>query len=139
VPMKMTHTNKIFSVILMALLIVAISSCKKDKKTIATISVVSSTGVAVPGASVQLAVPGASVQLYSACSECPPPAGGYRFDTTLVTNGAGKVSFDFTDFYKKGQAGFAVLDIHASKGDMEGDGIIKIEEETTTEEIVAIE
>lgn len=129
-PMKMTHTNKIFSVILMALLIVAISSCKKDKKTIATISVVSSTGVAVPGA---------SVQLYSACSECPPPAGGYRFDTTLVTNGAGKVSFDFTDFYKKGQAGFAVLDIHASKGDMEGDGIIKIEEETTTEEIVAIE
>jgi len=128
--MKMTTTYRLFTIALVGLVVLAAIGCKKDKKTIATITVVSNTGAVVPGA---------NVQLYSACSECPPPAGGYRFDTTLVTNGTGKVSFDFTDFYKKGQAGFAVLDIHASKGVLEGDGIIKIEEETTTEEIITIE
>jgi len=128
--MKMTTTYRSFTIALVGLVVFAAIGCKKDKKTIATITVVSNTGAVVPGA---------NVQLYSACSECPPPAGGYRFDTTLVTNGTGKVSFDFTDFYKKGQAGFAVLDIHASKGVLEGDGIIKIEEETTTEETITIE
>jgi hypothetical protein len=62
-----------------------------------------------------------------------------RFDTTQVTNGTGKVSFDFSDFYKKGQAGFAVLDVEASKGADNGEGIIKIEEEKTTEETITIE
>jgi hypothetical protein len=62
-----------------------------------------------------------------------------RFDTTQVTNGTGLVTFDFTEFYKKGQAGFAVLDIEAYKGSLNGDGIIKIEEETTTEEIIEID
>lgn len=128
--MKMNSTNKLFIFALVGLLTVVISGCKKDKKTIATVTVLSNTGAVVPGA---------YVRLYSSCSECPPPAGGYRFDTTLVSNGVGKVSFDFTDFYKKGQAGFAVLDIEAKKGMLKGDGIIKIEEETTTEESVVIE
>jgi hypothetical protein len=56
-----------------------------------------------------------------------------------VTNGTGKVSFDFTDYYQEGQAGFAVLDIEASKGSLEGEGIIKIEEMKTNEETVVIE
>lgn len=129
--MKMTNTyNKLFSLTLVVLLAAAVSSCRKDKKTIATIKVVSTAGAAVPGA---------SVQLYSSCSECPPPAGGYRFDTTLVTNGTGVASFDFSDFYKKGQAGFAVLDVSVTKGLLTGDGIIKIEEETTTEEVITIQ
>jgi hypothetical protein len=54
--------------------------------------------------------------LYAVSSETPPPPNVIRFDTTQVTNGTGKVSFDFSDFYKKGQAGFAVLDVKASKG-----------------------
>jgi hypothetical protein len=84
-------------------------------------------------------VPGASVRLYAVSSETPPPPNEIRFDTTQVTNGTGKASFDFTDYYEKGQAGFAVLDIEASKGSLEGAGIIKIEELKINEETVVIE
>ena len=60
--------------------------------------------------------------------------GELRFDTTQVTN-AGSVSFNFSEYYKQGQAGFAVLDIEATKG-RTGIGIIKIEEEMTNEQTV---
>ena len=112
------------------LMVIAISGCKKDQQTIATITVVNADGEAVPGA---------SVRLYAVSSQTPPPPQDVRFDTTQVTNGTGKVSFDFTDYYEKGQAGFAVLDIEASKGSLEGAGIIKIEELKINEETVVIE
>jgi hypothetical protein len=128
--MKSTQIFKLFGTLLIVCSLFAINSCKKDKQTIATITVVNSDGVVVPGA---------SVRLYAVPSETPPPPNAIRFDTTQVTNGTGKVSFDFSEFYKKGQAGFAVLDIAASKGVEAGEGIIKIEEEKTTEETVVIE
>lgn len=112
------------------MMLIAVSGCKKDQQTIATITVVNADGEAVPGA---------SVRLYAVSSETPPPPQEVRFDTTQVTNGTGKVSFDFTDYYEEGQAGFAVLDIEASKGSLEGEGIIKIEEMKTNEETVVIE
>jgi hypothetical protein len=112
------------------LMVIAISGCKKDQQTIATITVVNADGEAVPGASVRLS---------AVSSQTPPPPQDVRFDTTQVTNGTGKVSFDFTDYYEEGQAGFAVLDIEASKGSLEGEGIIKIEEMKTNEETVVIE
>jgi hypothetical protein len=112
------------------MMLIAVSGCRKDQQTIATITVVNADGEAVPGA---------SVRLYAVSSETPPPPQEVRFDTTQVTNGTGKVSFDFTDYYEEGQAGFAVLDIEASKGSLEGEGIIKIEEMKTNEETVVIE
>ena len=65
--------------------------------------------------------------------------GEVRFDTTQVSNAAGSVSFDFSDFYEQGQAGFAVLDIEATKGALSGIGIIKVEEETTNEQTIILE
>ena len=125
-----TSTKFIIGGIFAGLMVIAISGCKKDQQTIATITVVNSDGEAVPGA---------SVRLYAVSSETPPPPQDVRFDTTQVTNGTGKVSFDFTDYYQEGQAGFAVLDIEAKKGSLEGEGIIKIEEMKTNEETVVIE
>jgi hypothetical protein len=125
-----TPTKFIIGGIFAGLMVVAISGCKKDQQTIATITVVNADGEAVPGA---------SVRLYAVSSETPPPPQDVRFDTTQVTNGTGKVSFDFTDYYQEGQAGFAVLDIEAKKGSLEGEGIIKIEEMKTNEETVVIE
>ena len=125
-----TNTKLIVGGICAMMLFVAISGCKKDQQTIATITVVNADGEAVPGA---------SVRLYAVSSETPPPPNEIRFDTTQVTNGTGKVSFDFTNDYQEGQAGFAVLDIEASKGSLEGEGIIKIEEMKTNEETVVIE
>lgn len=128
--MKNTSAKFMMGGIFVGMMAIAVSGCKKDQQTIATITVVNSDGEAVPGA---------SVRLYAVPSETPPPPNDIRFDTTQVTNGTGKVSFDFTDYYQEGQAGFAVLDIEASKGSDEGEGIIKIEEKKVNEETVVIE
>jgi hypothetical protein len=128
--MKKSHINKVFAAAVIACSLLAVNSCKKDKQTIATVLVVNDEGEPVPGA---------SVRLYAVPSETPPPPNEIRFDTTQITNGTGKVTWDFSDFYEKGQAGFAVLDIEASKGALSGEGIIKIEEEETTEETIVIE
>lgn len=110
---------------------IVLAGCEKDKETIATITVVNEDGVAVPGA---------QVRLFSEPSTFPPPAGAeLRFDTLGTTNATGKVTFNFSEFYKKGQAGFAVLDIQVCKGSQAGVGIIKIAEEETTEEKIVVE
>ncbi len=120
----------LFAVLLLVLTSFVVNGCKKDKQTIATVLIVNDDGEPIPGA---------TVRLFSVSSTIPAPLNALRFDTTQVTNGTGKVTFDFSEFYKKGQAGFAVLDIEASKGNFEGTGIIKIEEEETTEVSVTIE
>lgn len=107
-----------------------VASCNKVEETIATVQVLNSFGSAVSGA---------EVRLYAVGTAGEDQIGEIRFDTTQVTNASGKVSFNFTDFYKQGQAGFVVLDIEASKGALYGQGIIKIEEEETNEESVTIE
>ena len=106
------------------------ASCNKVEETVATITVLNSFGAPVQGA---------DVRLFAVGSVDNDVIGEIRFDTTQVTNGAGKVSFNFSEYYKRGQAGFAVLDINASKGALEGRGIIKIVEEETTEASVVIE
>jgi len=128
--MKTNNVHFVFGTALLLSAGVVLNGCKKDQQTIATIAVVNADGEAVPGA---------SVRLYAVSSETPPPTNELRFDTTQVTNGTGKVSFDFSDYYQEGQAGFAVLDIKASKGSLSGEGIIKIEEMKTTDETVIIE
>lgn len=128
--MKGARIFKMFGVAMLVSLFFTVSGCEKDKHTIATILIVNAEGQAVPGV---------SVRLYAVSSQTPAPPNAIRFDTTQITNGTGKVSFDFSEFYKKGQAGFVVLDILASKGAQTGDGIIKIEEEKTTEETIIIE
>ena len=123
---NLTATLSIF------LLVTAVffSSCKKEEETIATITVVDADGAVVSGAAVQLIAIG---------SPDVETINELRFDENGVTNASGKVSFNFTEFYKEGQAGFAVLDIRASKGDLYGEGLIQIEEEETNEETVVIE
>lgn len=57
---------------------------------------------------------------------------------TMMTNAAGEAIFNFNDVYQLGQAGVAVLNIDVEKGGLIGQGIIKVEQETTTEEVVFI-
>ena len=82
---------------------------------------------------------GASVRLFAFGSVDEDFVGEPRFDTTAVSNAAGVVSFNFSTFYVEGQAGFAVLDIEASKAALFGTGLIKIEEKTTSEATVFLE
>lgn len=127
--MKVSNLTPLFSMLLLASAMV-FSSCNKEEETIATITVVDVDGMPVAGANVQLLAVG---------SPDVETINELRFDENATTNASGKASFNFTEYYKQGQAGFAVLDIRASKGELYGEGLIQIEEEETTEETVIVE
>ncbi|MEY5043116.1 MAG: hypothetical protein RJA19_343 [Bacteroidota bacterium] len=113
-----------------ALAILVFSGCYKVEETVANVTVLNELGAPVSGA---------SVRLFAFGSVDNDFVGEPRFDTTAVTNAAGSVTFNFSDFYVAGQAGFAVLDIEVRKAALYGTGLIKIEEQTTNEATVYIE
>jgi hypothetical protein len=105
------------------------TGCRKKKDTIAKIYVRDVAGEAVSGATVRLS------------AEDTDPNNGNQtvaLDKTATTNASGEATFNFNDVYQLGQAGVAVLDIDAQKDGMSGSGIIKIEQEKTSEETVFI-
>ena len=59
-----------------------------------------------------------------------------KYDIVKNTLSNGTVSFDFSDGYKDGQGGFAVLDIEVDGVFM---GVINIVEMTTTEKVIYIQ
>ena len=103
-------------------------SCRKKKDTIAKIY--------VRDASSQY-VEGATVILYGQ-STINQGANVVLYDTTL-TNSSGVAVFNYNEVYQLGQAGVAVLNIKEYKNGAQGQGIIKIEEEVTSEETVFIQ
>jgi hypothetical protein len=58
------------------------------------------------------------------------------YDVTKNTSFNGTASFDFSDGYKDGQGGFAVLDVEVDGVFM---GVINIVEMTTTEKVIYIQ
>jgi len=59
-----------------------------------------------------------------------------KYDIVKNTLSNGTASFDFSDGYKDGQGGFAVLDIEVDKVFV---GVINIVEMTTTEKVIYIQ
>lgn len=82
-------------------------------------------------------VAGATVAIYGQ-STTNQPSSVVLYDTT-TTNSAGEAIFNFDDVYQLGQAGVAVLNIDVHGSGMVGQGIIKIEQEVTSEETVFIQ
>jgi hypothetical protein len=99
----------------------------KNRDTIASITVLDINNIPVGGA---------EVRIYSVDSQGIPTG---RINYTTTTDASGKAIFNFNDLYKKGQAGFAVLNIEAEKNNLAGNGIIKVEEEKTNEATVTIQ
>lgn len=104
------------------------SGCRKKADTIAKVYVKDFSNQYVEGA---------TVILYGK-STINQPANVVLYDTTL-TNSSGVAVFNYNDVYQLGQAGVAVLDIKAYKDGAQGLGIIKVEEEVTSEETVFIQ
>jgi len=103
-------------------------SCRKKGDTIAKITVRDTANVLVPNA---------RVILYGESTTTPiQPV--VRRDTTY-TNSSGVAIFNYDEVYQLGQAGVAVLNILAEKGDLFGEGIIKIEEEVESTATVFIQ
>ena len=104
-----------------------LASCVKEDPTIAVVNVVDSNNDPVPDA---------MVLLYG--NPMPPLGEVIRFDTAY-TDQNGQAVYDYTEMFKLGQAGFAILEIRAKKGALEGTGTIRIEEEKTNVATVTIE
>jgi hypothetical protein len=118
--MKSIHQPFVF--VLVALFIMSgLSSCYRKKDTIATVIVLNAAD--------DSPVANAEVRLYWDQQDRE------NLEQTGMTDGAGRVAFNYNDFYKSGQAGFAVLDIYVNGVIV---GIIKIEEEKNTEVTVKI-
>ncbi|MCO5275605.1 MAG: hypothetical protein M9900_11900 [Flavobacteriales bacterium] len=118
----------ILAAVLLILLGAGLGSCNKEKDTKATITVLDTAGAVVGGAYVKL----------FANPSVPLQADFTRLTKEGTTSSDGKVTFDYSEFYKRGQAGFAVLNILAKRDSLSGEGIIRIEEEQTNEETVVV-
>lgn len=105
--------------------------CRKKKDTIVLINV--KTSVFAPDKPVD----NAKVVLYAVSST------GHQSSVTIhdtaYTTPNGSAYFNFNDVYQLGQAGVAVLNIKATKDNMSGEGIIKVEEEKTSSQKVYIQ
>jgi hypothetical protein len=104
------------------------SGCRKKHDTIAKIYIRDHSNSLVSGA--QVRVKGESTD--------PNNPSASTLDKTATTNSAGEATFNFNDVYQLGQAGVAVVNIYAEKDLMEGEGIMKVEQEVTSEETVFI-
>ncbi|MEN9942190.1 MAG: hypothetical protein RLZZ91_191, partial [Bacteroidota bacterium] len=106
--MKATRTFQfVFGILFLVASTMTLTSCVKEEPTIAVVHVVDSNGDPVQGA---------TVRLYGSPSQTPPPPNAIALDTTFITDATGTVTVDYSEEYKLGQAGFAVLDIEAYKG-----------------------
>ncbi len=108
-------------------LLVLFSNCNKEKPTKAIVHIKDVNGSFVPGA---------YVKLYANIAN--PQGDLSRLKQEVMSDGSGDATFDYTGFYKQGQAGFAVLDIVSFKDSAVGEGIIKIVEQETSEETVVL-
>ncbi len=123
------NTKRFLTLGFFALLsVVTIVGCRKKADTIAEITVLDANNQAVSGA---------RVVIYSQ-STTNQPANVVLYDTT-TTNSAGVAIFNFNDVYQLGQAGVAVLNIDVQKDALTGQGIIKVEQEVTSEETVFVQ
>ena len=123
----MTRNPIVRSLTLVAVALLLVD-CYKEKPTKAFITVVDTTGAAVSDVHVKLWA-----------NPSFPLGDPTRLDKEAWTNSAGVAEFDYTDEYKQGQAGFAVLDILATKDTFAAEGIIKILEEEENEEKVELQ
>ena len=125
--------NKLFFIAsaLLVLVATASTSCRKKADTLVKIIVVDSqTNAVVAGASVRLEASPSMGQVQKPVNE--------NFPMESITNAAGEALFNFNEVYQLGQAGVAILDIVVSYGSDNGTGVVKVEQEATTEETVFI-
>jgi hypothetical protein len=116
---------RIFIILSIIICFSSLNSCYKPDQTIAIIRVMdNNTNSPIENISVRLFFDnsnGANVPLY---------------DVVKNTLSNGTASFDFSDGYKDGQGGFAVLDIEVNGVFV---GVINIIEMTTTEKVIYIQ
>ena len=105
----------------------SVSSCFKEEDTTAVITVLDAADVPVSGA---------AVRLYYKVATDSLGEENVNLLNEANTDASGKANFDYTEEFKAGQAGLAVLDIEVDGVIL---GIIKIEEEQQNKETVNLQ
>lgn len=125
--MKFKLTKKLLLLTSSSLLMLL--SCHKTKDTIVKVDIrTSAYGVANQN------VGNAKVVLYIKSVS----ASQSTVRDTLYTNNDGACFFNLSDKYKPGSAGMFVLDVLATKDNLTGSGVIKVEEEKTNSIMIFI-
>lgn len=120
-----TAISLFYGVLSVVLITSTLGSCRKKKDTIAVVHVYDANNQVVSGATVQLK--GTSTIGEDDRVKAPK---------TAVTDANGNATFNCNDIYQLGQSGVAVYDIEVTFNSFSGSGIIKVEQETTSEENV---
>ena len=107
-----------------------IVGCTKKLDTLAVVVVKNAANEFVSGATVTLKAEGTTTEPNSINTEIYPMSG--------TSNAQGEATFNFNEVYQAGQAGVAVLTIEVVAGATTGQGVIKVEQEETTEEVVFV-
>jgi hypothetical protein len=127
--------KKFTLVLIVTILAFSFSSCRKEKDTVATVLIVDSANNPKAGVFVRVYCPDAT---------CSGGTLGDNTNRTATTGANGKVTFNYTEDFQLGQAGFAVLDVavYLTEAAMdaysptETTGVIKIEEEVENEQTI---
>lgn len=106
-------------------LVASLGACRKKQDTIAIIHVYDSSNHAVSGAEVRLI-----------SSPTSGGSGSVRDPKVSTTDASGNATFNCNDIYQLGQCGVAIFDVEVTSGSATSTGIIKVEQETTSEETV---
>jgi hypothetical protein len=123
--------NRIVTLSLFAIIgLSTVVGCRKKEDTLAVVIVKNDANEVVPGASVKLKAEGTTTEPNSIDTEV--------FPMSATSNSEGKATFNFNEVYQLGQAGVAVLTIEVVAGSATGQGVIKVEQEETTEEVVFV-
>ena len=125
--------NKILFLSIALMGAVAFMGCNKKLDTIAKIYVLDANNNVVSGASVKL-MPQSTLP-----QGVPANIDEEHWPMETTTNTAGEATFNFNEIYQEGQAGVVVVDITVSNGSQIGKGVIKVDQETTSEETVYIQ
>ncbi len=115
-------------ILIFGLLAISFVSCRKKQDTIVEITVKSNPNEVVSGAHVKLFT--------------QPPYSGTSSPILEMEGSTGEngiVRFNFNDIYQLGQAGVAVLNVEVKKGDLDGSGIIKVDQEKVSKKVVLIQ
>lgn len=126
--------SRLIVLIMFALAATVLESCFDEKDTIAEIRVVTANDTAVPGA---------EVRIFGRATVTTGEVGNVTIDTIGFTNNRGIAEFDFSDQYKTGQSGFAILDVEITREFPDStvflQGIIRVVEQETTRRTFRIE
>lgn len=119
----------ILFIMTLSLAVIILVSCHKKKDTIAKVVVYNHQNELVSDC---------RVVLWGKASEDGQSQGNVVLYDTAYTDVAGEAIFYFNKLYQKGMAGVAILQIDARKGNLVGNGMIRVKEEEVVQEKVFI-